>query len=70
MPVITRKKTLRRTYAKVTLEIVNQVILVDDYSQDRTTDVAQELGFQTICHEKTRVMAAIKNKYTPPKTDH
>ncbi|MFN2215756.1 MAG: glycosyltransferase family 2 protein [Anaerolineales bacterium] len=54
MPAYNAEKTLRRTYAEIPLEIVDQVILVDDFSQDRTTEVARELGLQTICHEQNK----------------
>ena len=54
MPAYNAEKTLRRTYAEVPLEIVDQVILVDDFSQDRTAKVARELGLYTICHEQNK----------------
>jgi glycosyltransferase involved in cell wall biosynthesis len=54
MPAYNAEKTLRRTYAEVPLEIVDQVILVDDFSQDRTAEVARELGLYTICHEQNK----------------
>lgn len=54
MPAYNAEKTLRRTYAEVPLEIVDQVILVDDFSQDRTAEVARELGLHTICHEQNK----------------
>jgi glycosyltransferase involved in cell wall biosynthesis len=54
MPAYNAEKTLRRTYAEVPLEIVDQVILVDDFSQDRTAEVARELGLHTIRHEQNK----------------
>jgi len=54
MPAYNAEKTLRRTYAEVPLEIVDQVILVDDFSQDRTAEVALELGLHTIRHKQNK----------------
>ncbi len=54
MPAYNAENTLRQTYAEVPLEIVDQVILVDDFSQDRTAEVARELGLHTVCHEQNK----------------
>ncbi len=53
MPAYNAEKTLEKTYREVPKEIVDQVILVDDASQDRTVEIAHELGIDTIIrHEK------------------
>ena len=54
MPAYNAERTLRKTYADVPLEIVDEVILVDDYSQDSTVEVAQELGLHVIRHEQNK----------------
>ena len=53
MPAYNAAKTLRRTYAEIPLDIVDEVILVDDYSQDKTVELAKNLGINhVIQHEK------------------
>ena len=52
MPAYNAEKTLRRTYAELPHEYVDDVILVDDASSDRTAGIANEMGIKTIVHEK------------------
>lgn len=52
MPAYNAEATLRRTYAEIPHEYVDEVILVDDASKDSTSDVARELGIKTIVHLK------------------
>ena len=52
MPAYNAEKTLEKTYSEIPREIVDEVILVDDASRDRTSEVARKLGLHTIVHEK------------------
>lgn len=54
MPAYNAEHTLRMTYAELPHELVDEVILVDDASRDRTTEVARELGIHTIVHARNR----------------
>jgi glycosyltransferase involved in cell wall biosynthesis len=55
LPAYNAEATLRRTYAEIPFDIVDDVILVDDASDDRTHDVAHELGIDHIIrHAKNR----------------
>lgn len=54
MPAYNAEKTLRRTYAEVPHDVVDEVVLVDDASQDHTVAVSQELGITTIVHDENR----------------
>jgi len=54
MPAYNAERTLRQTYAELPHEYVDEVILVDDASGDRTADVAGELGIRTIIHAENR----------------
>lgn len=48
LPAYNAALTLRQTYSEIPLDIVDEVILCDDFSQDHTVDVANELGIQNI----------------------
>jgi glycosyltransferase involved in cell wall biosynthesis len=52
LPAYKAEKTLRRTFAEVPHEVVDEVLLVDDASTDRTAEVARELGIRTFVHER------------------
>lgn len=54
MPAYNAEKTLRQTFAELPHEYVDDVILVDDVSQDRTVAVANELGIKTIIHKENK----------------
>ena len=54
MPAYNAERTLRKTYAEIPKEIVDEVILVDDQSQDKTAEIARSLGINTIVHSKNR----------------
>lgn len=53
MPAYNAEKTLRNTFSEIPFDIVDEVILVDDASNDNTLQVAQDLGIKHIIrHEK------------------
>ena len=54
MPAYNAEKTLERTYADVPKGDVDDIILVDDVSRDRTVEIARGLGIHTVVHEKNR----------------
>ena len=54
MPAYNAEKTLRRTVAEIDRALADDVILVDDRSNDRTVEVARDLGLRVIVHEKNR----------------
>ncbi len=54
MPAYNAEKTLRQTYAEIPFEYIDEVILVDDNSSDRTVEVARELGVRTFVHRDNR----------------
>ena len=52
MPAYRASLTLERTYKEIPFDIVDEVILVDDYSPDNTAEVAKGIGIQhVICHD-------------------
>lgn len=55
LPAYNAAATLERTYQEIPLDMVDEVILVDDYSSDDTLEVAKRLGIRHIVsHEKNK----------------
>ena len=54
MPAYNAEKTLRITLREVDRSIVDEIILVDDFSQDQTFALAHSLGLETIRHEENK----------------
>ena len=55
LPAYNAAKTLRQTYNEIDRSIVDEVILVDDFSSDNTFEIANEIGIkQIIRHEKNK----------------
>ena len=54
MPGYNAEQTVKQTYDEIPTDIVDDVILVDDCSADRTAEVARALGCHTIVHPRNR----------------
>lgn len=54
MPAYNAARTLERTYADIPMDVVDHIIMVDDVSQDKTVEIAQRLGIETIVHVQNR----------------
>lgn len=55
LPAYNAELTLRKTYSEIPFDIVDDVVLVDDASRDRTSEVAREIGIKhVIKHEKNK----------------
>ncbi len=54
MPAYNAARTLRQTYVELPHEYVDEVIVVDDASQDDTSRVARELGVDAILHRENK----------------
>jgi len=48
LPAYNAERTLKQTYAEIPFDVVDNVILVDDKSNDRTFEIARELGIKHI----------------------
>jgi len=54
MPAYNAEKTLERTHADIPANAVDDIILVDDASRDRTVEVARRLGLHVVTHARNR----------------
>ncbi len=54
LPAYNAEKTLRKTVEDINKELVDQIILVDDFSSDKTLEVARSLGLKIARHGKNR----------------
>jgi glycosyltransferase involved in cell wall biosynthesis len=48
MPAYNASQTLERTYSEIPHTIVDQVILVDDFSSDNTATIAKKIGIEIV----------------------
>ncbi len=55
MPAYNAEHTVKETYQEIPFDIVDDVILVDDASNDKTTEVSRKLGIRHIIrHERNK----------------
>lgn len=54
MPAYNAEKTLVKTYKEIPKNLVNEVILVDDDSHDKTVSLSKELGIKTFVHRQNK----------------
>ena len=54
LPAYNAAQTLKQTFDEIPHDIVDDIILTDDASQDATVEMAQSLGIATIRHDRNR----------------
>ncbi|RPI15749.1 MAG: glycosyltransferase family 2 protein [Ignavibacteriae bacterium] len=55
LPAYNAEKTLAEMYSDIPMDIIDDIVLVDDSSKDKTVDVAKKLGIKhIIIHEKNK----------------
>ncbi|MDZ4848281.1 MAG: glycosyltransferase family 2 protein [Pirellulaceae bacterium] len=54
MPAYNAEKTLLQTYREIDRSLVDEVVLVDDASRDRTVEMARDLNLHVVVHSKNR----------------
>jgi len=52
LPAYNAEETLEQTYKEIPLDVVDEVLLVDDYSKDSTVSLAKKLGIKTFLHDR------------------
>lgn len=53
LPAYNAAKTIEKTVAEIPFDIVDEVILTDDFSNDNTIEIAQKIGIQHIISHDT-----------------
>ena len=54
MPAYNAEKTIKKTYDEIPKEIVDEVIVTDDHSRDKTVEIAKKIGLEVYVHEKNK----------------
>lgn len=54
MPAYNAEKTLKKTYQDIPKNLVDEIILVDDGSQDKTAEISEEIGIKTFTHHRNK----------------
>ena len=54
MPAYNAERTLEQTYRDIPKGIVDEVLVIDDHSHDKTVDVCRRLGLKVFVHEENK----------------
>ena len=54
MPAYNAEKTLKVTYNEIPKGIVDEILVVDDHSKDRTVEVSRQLDLEVLVHGKNK----------------
>jgi glycosyltransferase involved in cell wall biosynthesis len=54
LPAYNAVETLKQTYDEIPHDVVDEIILTDDASNDATVEMAQSLGIPTVRHNRNR----------------
>jgi len=54
LPAYRAGKTLEKTVAEIPRDVVDEILLVDDHSDDNTVEVAYQLGLKVFVHPRNR----------------
>ncbi|MEO8033332.1 MAG: glycosyltransferase family 2 protein [Acidobacteriota bacterium] len=54
LPAYNAERTLQATYDDIPKDWVDEILLVDDRSRDKTVELSNQLGIRTVVHQKNR----------------
>ena len=54
MPAYNAELTLEKTYRDIPEGVVDEIILCDDYSRDKTVEIARDLGLTLVAHDSNK----------------
>src|SRR3990172_5174594 len=54
MPAYKAERTVKKTYNNLPQDLISEVILVDDASDDKTVEAARKLGISVYVHKKNK----------------
>ncbi|WP_159021293.1 glycosyltransferase family 2 protein [Formosa sp. L2A11] len=55
LPAFNAEKTLEKTFKEIPFEIIDDVILVDDFSSDKTLDIANKIGINHVIQHQNNL---------------
>lgn len=54
LPAYNAERTIEKTYQEIPRDTVDEIILVDDHSSDRTIEISKKLDISVLVHDKNR----------------
>ncbi len=52
LPAYNAARTLKKTVSEIDKQVVDEILLVDDFSSDETVHIAKELGIRSFLHDR------------------
>src|SRR5260370_9706152 len=69
LPAYNAEKTLQATFDDIPKDWVDEILLVDDCSRDRTVELARSLPMRVVVHQKNRGYGGNQNTSYRPAMD-
>jgi glycosyltransferase involved in cell wall biosynthesis len=54
MPAYNAEQTLESTYNEIPRHVVDEILVIDDFSHDKTVEIARKLGLKVFVHDKNK----------------
>ena len=66
LPAYNAERTIRDTVGDIAMGCVDEILVVDDASSDKTVQIVEEMGLRTIVHPRNRGYGG--NQKTPARS--